>query len=1405
MSNNYYSATNDLKSKSHNELNNMFISKITLNNYIKSNKTQFGDKSLTHQWWDNEENTNFKIIDTKYDEFLKIYTNEHKNLENGILHVMEQPMEIGPLCLDFDFKQITPERTLSIDNIMHIIGIINNIVVNYFSINNFDNILKSYVMMKSEPFFNKKKLVYSDGFHLQYPNLILSYIDRFLIYHESRKEIIRQDLFSDVYSVLEKVKNYKKLDNMNNVNNINNINNLDISDISDDNSDDFESKELSNNYYTLTDKEKEKINDEIFDPCVIIKNKWFLYGSGKNIDGDINIYYLAYIFDYNVDEIEEKPSDKELIKILSIRKSSNELNQIKSKDLNEYNELVNQIKIKYIRPSNKIFDINKLFKSSNDKQENIEVNTNKKILDFTKEKFNKTPTEIENIAYAKELVKLLSKDRSILYENWISVGWCLYNISPSLYPEFLEFSKLIKLTGKQFDKYECEKGCEKIWDDCGRRVDRTGYTIPSLIKWAKEDNPINFKNLLRKKLNKSLDGRDLRTDFDVAHIVYEYYKYDYVCSGINKKVWWEFNENKWNRMEAAYSLSIRLSTELALEFAQLHSDIIKLAVMEQGQTSDILQKKAKTISDLIFNLKKSAFKDRIIKEAAGLYIQKDFESKLDQNIYLVGFANGIYDLKNKIFRKGEPADLIRKNVGYDYKNFSRDDSIIKEIEAFLKSIQPDEDMRTYLCAYLASFLEGSNKDQKFMIWTGCHAINQGIIMADGTIKKVQDIQIGEKIMGDDSKPRNILQLIRGNDTMCEIIPNKGDKFKVNLDHILSLMLSIDTINYSWIEKENGYKLKWQVLENGIPTYKYNNFLVKSVKSVKSDIYYDSKETAKIAVEKFKNELINSTDVIKKGDIIDISVRNYLKYPKIFDKKKYLLFKTGIEYTDKKLDIDPYLIGYLLDNDISSKRLIVIEDQKTVDYFTNNIEVEEYGLKLNYEKEKEYNFSLILNIKRKRTNYFLNCLKKYNLINNTTHIPNEFMFNSREKRLKLLAGIIDSKGYYQNDIKQHILSFKSEKLFNDVLFLVRSLGYSAYKYISQSICENNSYFQMNISGMKINELPLLLERNKYELDDNIINFNLSEFTIKILEQKENYYGFQIDGNNRYLMDDFTVTHNCGQNGKGTLIDLIDITFNGTDEGYFATLPPTVLTQKRGSSSAATPELATKFGKRIITLQEPEGDDKINVGFMKNITGQDKIEARPLYGDPFQYTPLFKLLLACNNLPSIPSDDGGTWRRIRVIDFMIKFSSNPQGPNEIKSDSKLREKIKQWNQAFMWLLINVYYPIYVENDGLDKLEPERVKLATDKYKTDSNAIMEYFNENLEKDETTSVNFNEIYDEFKIWYINGYNDKKPLQRKKFREFFNNNGFKVYSNSGEIVIKGIKKKNHNLVEDIEYNELDI
>jgi hypothetical protein len=105
-------------------------------------------------------------------------------------------------------------------------------------------------------------------------------------------------------------------------------------------------------------------------------------------------------------------------------------------------------------------------------QTNIELKTNDKIFKLMGNGSNNNSTQ-DDILYAKKLIKLLNKNRANLYNDWITVGWALHNTSPTLLPEFLEFSKQ---AGKEYD----EQGCLKVWDDCSRRYDNSGYSIPSL-------------------------------------------------------------------------------------------------------------------------------------------------------------------------------------------------------------------------------------------------------------------------------------------------------------------------------------------------------------------------------------------------------------------------------------------------------------------------------------------------------------------------------------------------------------------------------------------------------------------------------------------------------------------------------------------------------------------------------------------------------------------------------------------------------------------------------------------------------------------------------------------------------------------------------------------------------------
>ena len=84
----------------------------------------------------------------------------------------------------------------------------------------------------------------------------------------------------------------------------------------------------------------------------------------------------------------------------------------------------------------------------------------------------------------------------------------------------------------------------------------------------------------------------------------------------------------------------------------------------------------------------------------------------------------------------------------------------------------------------------------------CHALNTPILMYDGTIKMVQDITVGDTLMGDNSRPRLVQSLARGKDILYDIIPTKGEKYTVNSEHILCLKYSgKGTITYLKSQKK----------------------------------------------------------------------------------------------------------------------------------------------------------------------------------------------------------------------------------------------------------------------------------------------------------------------------------------------------------------------------------------------------------------------------------------------------------------------------------------------------------------------------------------------------------------------------------------------------------------------------
>jgi P4 family phage/plasmid primase-like protien len=196
--------------------------------------------------------------------------------------------------------------------------------------------------------------------------------------------------------------------------------------------------------------------------------------------------------------------------------------------------------------------------------------------------------------------------------------------------------------------------------------------------------------------------------------------------------------------------------------------------------------------------------------------------------------------------------------------------------------------------------------------------------------------------------------------------------------------------------------------------------------------------------------------------------------------------------------------------------------------------------------------------------------------------------------------------------------------------------------------------------------------------------------------------------------FYIATGVGGNGKSKLVELMRLTFGD----YQTSLQSTVMTRKRPESGAANPDIMAAKSRRFIYLQEPDDKEPINTSRMKQFSGEDMVEARALYGDQEKFVIMGKLFMMCNRLPPVTTMDRGTWRRIRVLEFVSKFvpPDHPEllsgRPHVYLMDTSLDKKLRSWREPFLALLVHIYETEYIPF-GLDPV-PAAVMKASDKYK-------------------------------------------------------------------------------------------
>ena len=312
-------------------------------------------------------------------------------------------------------------------------------------------------------------------------------------------------------------------------------------------------------------------------------------------------------------------------------------------------------------------------------------------------------------------------------------------------------------------------------------------------------------------------------------------------------------------------------------------------------------------------------------------------------------------------------------------------------------------------------------------------------------------------------------------------------------------------------------------------------------------------------------------------------------------------------------------------------------------------------------------------------------------------------------------------------------------------------------------------------------------------DKQIENEIKEFWEKIFSEPEvgryvwDIFAGALSGEN--VTQKFHIFLGAGSNGKSVVMSFMRAIFNDDKKrGYYAQTPIQYLTQERIKAGAASSELSSLIGVRLTSIDEPEKNEKLNVGIMKQLTGGDPLTARAMYQDAISFIPQFTFVALTNNLFEIAATDKGTWRRISVPPFKSTFTQFPYNdpeypvrdfPTQHLADPNIvSQKFPLWKETGLSMLIERV----LETQG----KIESCKIVDDevsKYKKREDFVQQFIDEKIcETGDDEVLQQRDLSAEFKQWYDEKFGGKIKRMQDLY-DVFN----KKYEKHGKSGWRGI------------------
>lgn len=356
--------------------------------------------------------------------------------------------------------------------------------------------------------------------------------------------------------------------------------------------------------------------------------------------------------------------------------------------------------------------------------------------------------------------------------------------------------------------------------------------------------------------------------------------------------------------------------------------------------------------------------------------------------------------------------------------------------------------------------------------TGCHAKGTKIVMADGSLKNVENVKLGDFVMGRDGTPREVLRLYHGSAPMYKIIPKRSAPFVVNGDHVLHV---------------------WRTDK----PHREENITV--------DEYLASSKSK----NHFRMLMLNDRE-LEFSNQTECPIDPYFMGVYLGDGHTHTCSVTSAD-----IEIEQFLYQFADSNNLIVKKI----ETESKAYTYNLLCPSEHKVLIEGSHRKRHSLiaqfeqlGLIIGTKETRTT----CEEKF--------IPECYFTASVKDRYQLLAGLIDTDGGLGAIGTYYEYATKSPKLKDGIIRLAKSLGFATS--CREKVVNGKIYYRLNILG-DIFKIPVRIERKKCNYDFNRNKDPHHEvFSVEPVGNDE-YFGFELSGDHLYFTDNFIINHNSGK--------------------------------------------------------------------------------------------------------------------------------------------------------------------------------------------------------------------------------------------------------------------------------------